>query len=285
MTHYFKMVLYIGYNEESVFNYSCDGDLVGLWNALNFVPSDDILLFRNSLMQNALHVSAMNDHYECAQLLLSYGIDIDVIDHRSETPLMHAAIVGSCSIINLLLAHGSNIEGKDMYGYTPLMHAAYFNQNDAVRLLIEKKADIHNINNDGETACTLAIKYGRVDCAEQLIKAGSNIESKSTKQGNTPLIWSAIFRMYECMDLLLKSGANIANVNNNNCTALHFAANNCDVEAVELLLRRGANVNSVDNDNKTPLDYITCHSDNDDFIYQEQEENRLLCVELLSKGR
>lgn len=55
------------------------------------------------------------------------------------------------------------------------------------------------------------------------------------------------------LDLLLKGGVKVNAMDNNNWTALHWAARMGNEKIAALLIERGAGVNLVDNNGDTPL--------------------------------
>jgi len=70
----------------------------------------------------------------------------------------------------------------------------------------------------------------------------------------TPLDCSASNNNLRILELLLNHGASIINEENNK-TALHWAAMNGHITVAEFLINKGTNVNSKDLDHDTPLHY------------------------------
>ena len=63
-----------------------------------------------------------------------------------------------------------------------------------------------------------------------------------------------------CMRILINHGANVnARHDNNQRTALHFAAENNNIDGINLLLDNGAEIDLVNNNNATPL-MFTCYN-------------------------
>ncbi|KAL8976312.1 MAG: hypothetical protein Q9205_007651 [Flavoplaca limonia] len=145
---------------------------------------------------------------------------------------------------------------------------------DVFTLLAEGVETEWTEETEGKTALTIAAQYGHLRVAEELLKAGADIEAQCdafgdhwvvcTEKGRTPLIWAASARdcphMQERMcRLLLDKGADVNARNSHARTALQEAAmsvrfNKIDPRGtMELLLQRGAHVNAYDKGSWTAL--------------------------------
>jgi ankyrin repeat protein len=78
----------------------------------------------------ALHCAACED--ECGELedrcrrvkiLVDAGADIEAVDDKGRTPLLHAAEEGGPGQVKALLEAGANPNAQDQWGYTPLIIA------------------------------------------------------------------------------------------------------------------------------------------------------------------
>ena len=93
----------------------------------------------------------------------------------------------------------------------------------------------------------------------------NEIRSNVNKQDcwlRTPLHWACEYKNIEMAEFLLKNGANINAVQEDNWTALHFACEEDDYLMVQLLIKNGAELMVVNDDKFTPL-HITVYSNND----------------------
>ena len=143
-----------------------------------------------------------------------------------------------------------------------------------IRFLI-KSGYVNNINKqygDGFTALHLIISNDHKKCLELFIKSGADLNIQ-TDYGQTALHWASIHGHKEITKLLIKTGGVDLNIQNNfNETALHYASMNGHKEIVELLIKAdGVDVNKQNNFNKTAL-YIASECG-----YKE-------CVKLLIKA-
>ena len=73
------------------------------------------------------------------------------------------------------------------------------------------------------------------------------------RDGRTLLINAAFYGCYQIAKYLIHSGADVNAVDNRRISALHAAAQECDINIVELLLQSGANVNARNIFGNTPL--------------------------------
>ncbi|NXY05159.1 TRPA1 protein, partial [Pteruthius melanotis] len=66
--------------------------------------------------ETLLHRTALFDHYELAEYLISMGANIDSVDIEGRSPLLLATSCASWKIVNLLLSKGANVSLKDHLG-------------------------------------------------------------------------------------------------------------------------------------------------------------------------
>jgi ankyrin repeat protein len=79
---------------------------------------------------------------EEALLVISSGVDVNIVGPRGATPLIFASIGGMKRVINELLGKGANIQAIDNDGNTALMHACMAKHEDTALLLLNANADI-----------------------------------------------------------------------------------------------------------------------------------------------
>lgn len=89
------------------------------------------------------------------------------------------------------------------------------------------------------------------------VLAGENPNVKAPVTEATPLHCMVRANRPEAVKVLMKHGAMVDTVDQNDRTALHWAIyNRVDVSIVEVLLKHGASTSLKDDFGKTPLDYI-----------------------------
>ncbi|MEG5038185.1 MULTISPECIES: ankyrin repeat domain-containing protein [unclassified Microcoleus] len=174
--------------------------------------------------------------------------------------LLHFA--GSKEVAELLIAKGADVNAKGAYGWTPLHIAAVYDRIKVAQTLIAKGADINAWGETQEpcyTICTTPLFLARSpEMAKLLIAKGADVNAKN-KNGWTPLHKA---RSKAIAKILLAAGAKI-NIKEDNArngkgtTLLHNAAKIGFKELVEQLIKDGANVAILDSEKRTPLHYAT----------------------------
>lgn len=99
-------------------------------------------------LNTSLTAAAIHGREATIQFLLDRGADPNTISMQDMTPLMHASASANASVVQLLLEWGVDLEIKDSKGVTALTHAAMRKSTEAViQLLLEKGADINTKDN------------------------------------------------------------------------------------------------------------------------------------------
>lgn len=197
------------------------GDLEGLRRALD--EGSDVHA-RDQDGVTPLHWAAINGHYECCQLLLSRGADVNITGGTLRaTPMHWCTRQGQVQVMSLLLDHGANplqldgqgfhtlhlathsslvmtivyllqraefqpqvaLDRKDTQGHTALMWAAFQGDALSVDVLLKHGAAVHVSDMDGLTPLHWAVVHGNRLCILRLIEAGSDLKAREHK-GQTP---------------------------------------------------------------------------------------------------
>ena len=191
--------------------------------------------------------------------------------HRPEdkTSALHVACEnGSVAVVQVLIENDALIDivavtNKD----TPLVLAAGAGHNKIVTILISKGANVNHQNAYGNSALHQASKHHHLAVCQSLINAGANVDLKNNK-GSTPLMLACLNEetsnsnkdMMKLFKLLIDSGANVNEVDNNGASAFHAAASSNNVKLLECLLESGANAMAKDSDGRTPLKMAEFHN-------------------------
>lgn len=156
---------------------------------------------------NALHLMLAQDNakVKIAELLMSWGVDINARVTEERTPLHLAAYYGYVEIAELLLDHGTRVDVEDIWGQTPLhcvLLGTHHSQSShpqgyflteylgqfvllALRLL-EHCADMNAQNKDHETPLHLASRLRLLEMAQLLLQLGADVNVKNA-EGKAPL--------------------------------------------------------------------------------------------------
>jgi len=117
-----------------------------LWNAVNGPNYDDVvecLLEHGAKVdvpdgekgRTPLHVAVRSGNLKAAELLISYGAEIDARDNDGATPLHCAVEGGNLDCIKLLISHSADVNVKNKQENTPLKWALEAEQEVVVGLL------------------------------------------------------------------------------------------------------------------------------------------------------
>ena len=227
-----------------------------------------------------LIAAAESGSSECVEILLKAGADVTaLVEKYNRTALMEAATRGSERSVELLLEYGAieTINFQDSTGRTALMEAAARGNERSVELLLEYGA-VKTINfqdSRGGTALMKAAISGNPRNLKMLIDHGANVNvaltgsdmyantgwsmsgapSGANEGGQTALMMAST---YECVRMLLESGADVNAVDNAGRNALLF---HCffyrDSEIIKLLIDGGSYL-YLDKDNGKNLLYLAC---------------------------
>uniref|UniRef100_A0A8C0GXR4 Uncharacterized protein n=1 Tax=Chelonoidis abingdonii TaxID=106734 RepID=A0A8C0GXR4_CHEAB len=169
--------------------------------------------------QNFLHMAALKDESNFAQMLLKNGAPVDAKDEKGQTALGYAISHGFEKTVKVLLEAGANIDSN-------ITDVAFNNNKQSIfRILLEYAKGlspdimVSALFKELVTPLHVASQRGNVDVAQQLLNYKANVNAKD-KQPKTPL---------------------------------HLAAEKGDHAMVELLLSFNADPNAMDKEKKTPL--------------------------------
>jgi len=144
---------------------------------------------------------AARDIIKAQESLLNMGIPITV------ESLAHCVIQDRVREVSLFLTAGFSVNSRNNAG-VPLLNIAARNRKlDIVRYLITNGADVNMLAEDrGTTALMDSVIAGHLDIADDLIKAGSELNIKDNN-GQTALAVAAGNGNAKMVELLFKAGA------------------------------------------------------------------------------
>lgn len=141
-------------------------------------------------------------------LLDSNLVDLTQEDEINERNCLHkAAIKGRLEVLKLGLSNNVNVHSTDVYGRLPLHYACM---------------------------------HGHVELVQELIKAAPETVNFRDQDSFTPLIHAIVHSKLACVQLLLKSGADITRLGPGEHVPLNLACQYASLEVLELLLQRSA---------------------------------------------
>jgi quinoprotein dehydrogenase-associated probable ABC transporter substrate-binding protein len=204
----------------------------------------------NTELNNAVMA---DDQVRVAYLLEKKHASISAQDLQGETPLHHALVQRSPSMVAFLIAHGADVNERDRDGWTPIMTAAYGDDGEDVKVLASHGADPNALSAQNLTPLGIAAHYGKNKAAVALVEAGASPDRAVGDGGYTPLMLATANDAPELAEALLHKGANVNARNAGGVTALMIAAADGHADMVELLMRAGANVQAQSERGDTAL--------------------------------
>ena len=144
---------------------------------------------------------------------------------------------------NLNIAPYVSKDGKNL-----LYQAVLLGKKDSIiSVLIEKGVNLNLQNENGYTPLALAImQSNNPDAAKLLINYGAKTNIVDKLLGRNPLHWAAIRQKdKELIQLLIDTGININQQDNNGETPLTLAYRANNIEVANLLVQSGASINTT----------------------------------------
>jgi ankyrin repeat protein len=215
--------------------------------------------------KNVLHWCCKGGYEKLIPLLVNAGAELNLQDGADEgrksdggrTPLMYAVRRGETT--KTLLKFKPDVNVVDEKKRTALMHAltGYSDKKvDTVQKLLEKGAKVEPSDIDGNTVLHIAVdQYNPPDELVKLLVGANADLNAADSQGKTPLM---VCRSPKVMSQLLKCGANINLVDKNQKTALIHCVSGyySDVhQKVKILLNAKPNLDAKDSEGMTALMY------------------------------
>ena len=214
----------------------------------------------------ALIKAVENGQDTCTDLLIRAGADVNLIAHNGGSAALHkAAAKGQLKCFEKLIEAGANVNLCGAGGSA--LHLVIENDNqECFEKLIEAGADVNLSDGNGCTALHRAAEYKSKKYLEKLIQNKANVDAVDVN-GKTALLKAAERNVNktdnketetrtpssECIQILLKAGADVNTADNNGHTPLSRAAECGDQKAIEILLQNGANINAIDSNGNTSL--------------------------------
>ena len=197
-----------------------------------------------------LNVAIRDNNKKMVTLLMKKGL--------ASPPIHQAAFLGELDKVKAQIDKGVNIDLKDTGSFTPLFCATCGHHKEMVGFLLDKGADV-----DAQAANGwFPLSYAKIDIAKLLVAKGANVMLKG-KTGQTVLHWAVNRNDYqgdmELVKLYVSRGANVNAKGYSNCirwegwTPFHVACRNGNKAVVELLISNGANINAKTDKGYTPL--------------------------------
>ena len=209
-----------------------------------------------------LHWAVYRVDYELLDALIAKKAKVDVTNEFGSTPLAEAVKLADARMVKTLLDAGAAHESANQDGETALMLAIKTGNLPIVEMLIKAGANVNAVEtfhnqtplmyaaaaskNAGEMVKLLLSKDANTKPRAEFTDWPSQISSEPRAQyrpvgGLTALLYAARGGCYDCVDALLKAGADVNLPTPEGVSPLMTAIDNGHNEVAKLLLDRGAN--------------------------------------------
>ncbi len=209
--------------------------------------------------QTPLYLASKNNSLEIVDLLIAAGADLNTGNVvNGDTPFCIAAKYEHLNIMNKLKNAGADVNRPCGSG-NPVFFVVGINNIKMLKKLIELEVDVNAVEwNNHQSPLHYASKRSNMEAMDLLIKAGADV-NQVDKYGYTPLHLTVKYaynlnnRYKYAIEKLTAAGADINKSANNGATPLYSAAQNNFTECVKLLIEKGADVNKATNVGESPL--------------------------------
>jgi len=248
-----------------------------------------VSIFENSKKQQLLD-AIMSDNEATAIDLIVSGVDVNITSSDGMSLLDIACHRKQVSTVEALL----NSNAKISLGVCRKRNAAHWavlpketgkiddieHQGAATSILeclIEKDIDIQKYDKDGMTPLLWAVWAGNTLSVHALLAEGVDPKQRSKcKEGLTASHYAALTGHAQALRHLIRKGADLTAVSNDNETLLHVASRSGQNEIIQMILQEGFDLDASikNNQGETALDIAKRNGHRDIVAMFEQEYAR-----------
>jgi len=202
-----------------------------------------------------------NGKLEVAKILVSNGANVNTVDEDGRPPLFEAVAEGSKEMVQFLLDKGASIAVNLKSGGV-LHKCVEWDNADLANLFIQRGADVNARDNSKNTPLILAAAKNKPELVKILLKHGAdpNVRNKKDQTALNRLYYKGkSHKIFECLDALVRAGANINEVNENGDTFLHHLATVgelLDTVKMRSLLKAGCDPEIKNANDQTALEVL-----------------------------
>ena len=183
-----------------------------------------------------------------------YNIQVTNSDLQLNEGALRAITQDHRECLKHILDHGATIDGVVILPETPVTLAAEHGSVKCLEFLLQQGASITTAAGRGHGRSLLSISAAgsHKDCVELLLKNGADA-NRLDEQSETPLMVAAANNSPSCLSVLLNNQATVNARNLGGKTAIMLAAEKGHYACVETLLKENAELDHRDKDGNTGL--------------------------------
>ena len=193
-------------------------------------------------------------HLQLLKVLLDAGANTGIFDNYETGPLEEAIVNKDEECISFLLKNGAAVNRAGaMFGWkaTPLHFACCRGTEGIVRKFLESGGDPNGRAEDNKTPLHVAADERNAEFVQLLLKYGAKVDAVDNNEA-TPLHQ---VRTLDCAKLLIDHGADATAITKDGKSVLFKASDRCGEGAcVQFLIDHGADPLKVDQKGRSPLD-------------------------------
>jgi ankyrin repeat protein len=213
-------------------------------------------LQHSNYTQQPLVYAILLDKQDSVRLLLKLGANPDLELGNGLTPLHLTLVLARFSMLEDLLKAGENPNIADKKGITPLHMAVTLKNWDVIKLLAKYHASPITFNQSGKTPFTLFFNNDfNNDNIKDFLNSfeGQERQIVNTFQKEAPLTFCTKLENTDCINLLLKYGADLNVLDRDGNSPLMLAIHQNNTRLVKLFLEYHANLDIKNKARETPI--------------------------------
>ena len=146
-------------------------------------------------------------HLSMAELLVSYGADVNLQGGPLDNALQAASINGHERMVSSLIAWGANVNARGSRYGTALHAATRSGDEEVVRILLQHGADVSIMHGMEGSAIHVAASRGFEPIVRMLVNSGTDLDLLDG-DGWTPLACAWLYRQHSTLKLLSTNSIN-----------------------------------------------------------------------------
>ncbi|XP_067650426.1 ankyrin repeat domain-containing protein 50-like [Haliotis asinina] len=202
--------------------------------------------------KTALMVAAQEGHCEIFDFLIGKGANMSQVDDDGKNFLYWSCKGGHVGMVECVLEHYDVLTSSAMM--TPLMQAAFYGYRNVCEFLVCMGASVSEVDPFGYKVLHWGCSGGHLDVVKYLLSLCILDINSRANIGKTPLMKAAHEDHTDIVELLVRKGANVLQVDGTGSNVLHWACSGGHLDVVKYLLSLCVlDINSRAQGGRTPL--------------------------------